>query len=152
MASAIGTKIIFLLNLLRQIGRDGPRGSRFQEFYVDFARTLTAIRQRFNVADPSLILQESAFRRSAIRTSSIDDDQRFELLEEARDAVQSALDDIDNGRLHASGRTRRNLLVERAAIYGFLAYRQAQLEKPAADVWYAYEAAQVRCASSSQRH
>ena len=90
----------FLLNLLNKIGRDGLRDSRYKHSYVDFAHKLTELRTRFNVVDASLILQESAFRRWAIREDDvdIDDDKRFELLEEALTAVETALNGIDNGR------------------------------------------------------
>ena len=133
----------FLLNLLQQIGRDGPRGSAYKGSYVEFARKLTELRSHFNVVDASLMLQESAFRRSAIREEEADDDRRFELLEEARDAIQTALDGIDSGQIQAARRTRQNLLVERAALYGFLAYDRAKRKEASADIWSAYEAARV---------
>ena len=133
----------FLLQLLQQIGRDGPRGSAYKHSYVDFARKLTELRDHFNVVDASLMLQESAFRRSAVREAEAGDDQKFELLEEARDAVQTALDAIGSGQMQAPRRTKQNLLVERAALYGFLAYDRAQRKETAADIWSAYEAARV---------
>lgn len=133
----------FLLNILRQIGRDGPYDNRYKHSYVDFARKLTELRKRFNVVDARLMLQESAFRRSAVREREVDDDQRFALLEEARDTVQTALDEIDNGRLYAARRTKQNLLVERAAIYGFLAIDHAKRMVASGDVWSTYQAAKV---------
>ena len=133
----------FLLSLLQQIGRDGPRGNRYKQAYVDFARKLTKLRERFNVVDARLILQESAFRRSAVRENQVNDDQRFELLEEARDAVQTALDEIDSGKLWAARRTRQYLLGERAALYGFIANDRAQRKGRSADIWSAYTAARV---------
>ena len=133
----------FLLHLLQQIGRDGPRATAYKHSYVEFARKLTELRSHFNVVDASLMLQESAFRRAAVREEEVDNGQRFELLEEARDAVQTALDGIDNGQIQAARRTRQNLLVERAALYGFLAYHRAQRSESSADVWSAYRAARV---------
>ena len=133
----------FLLNLLQQIGRDGPRGSVYRGSYVEFARSLTALRNRFNVVDASLMLQESAFRRSAVREEEVDDYQRFELLEEAREAVQTAIDGIDSGQIQAARRTRQNLLVERAALYGFLAYDRVQRRETSTDIWSAYKASRV---------
>ena len=133
----------FLLNLLQQIGRDGPRGNRYKHSYVDFARKLTELRGHFNVVDASLMLQESAFRRSAVREGEVGDDQRFELLEEAREAVQTALDGIDSGQLYSARRTKQNLLVDRAALYGFLATDRAQRKGASADIWSAYQAARV---------
>ena len=110
----------FLLSLLQQIGREGPQGLRYKHAYVDFAKKLTELRRKHNVVDASLMLQESAFRRGAVRANEVQDGERFQLLEEARDAVQTALDEIAKGGLVASRRTRQNLLGERAAIYGFL--------------------------------
>lgn len=133
----------FLLNLLRHIGRDGPYGDLYKHSYVDFARKLTELRERFKVVDARLMLQESAFRRSAVREGEVDDDQRFALLEEARDTVQTALDGIDSGQIDAARRTRQNLLVERAAIYGFLAIDRANRMAASADIWSAYQAARV---------
>ena len=133
----------FLLELLQQIGRDGPRGSVYRHSYADFARKLTELRSHYNVVDASLMLQESAFRRSAVREEQTSDSLRFSLLEEARDAVQTALDEIDSGRLRAARRTKQNLLVERAALYGFLAYDHVHRNESASDVWSAYQAAKV---------
>ena len=133
----------FLLNLLRHIGRDGPYGDLYKHSYVDFARKLTELRERFNVVDARLMLQESAFRRSAVREGEVDDDQQFALLEEGRDTVQTALDGIDSGQIYAARRTRQNLLGERAAIYGFLANDRANRMAPSTDIWSAYQAARV---------
>ena len=133
----------FLLSLLQQVGRDGPQGNRYRHAYVDFARKLTELRERFNVVDARLMLQESAFRRSAVREGEVNDDRQLELLEEARGAVQTALDEIDNGQLRAARRTRQYLLVERASVYGFLATNRAQRMNTPVDIWSAYQAARV---------
>ena len=133
----------FLLDLLQQVGRDGPEGLRYKQSFVSFAQTLTELRQRFNVLDASLMLQESAFRRSAVREREVDDADRFELLEEARDAVQTALDGIANGDIQASRQTRQNLLVERAALYGFLTFDRVARSESGGAVWSAYQAAKT---------
>ena len=133
----------FLLKLLQQIGHEGPRGNIYRHSYMAFARKLTELRDNFNVVDASLMLQESAFRRSAVREQEVGDDERFQLLEEARDAVQTALDGLGSGQITASRRTRQNLLVERAALYGFLAYDRARRHQTPAEVWAAYETARV---------
>lgn len=135
----------FLLNLLRKIGRDGFKGNRYRRSYVKFARKLTELRKRFNVVDARLMLQESAFRRWAIREdeANVDDSQRLDLLGESLTAVQTALDGIDNGRIGAAKRTRQNLLVERASIYGFLARHHTDLDKMSPDIWPAYKTARV---------
>lgn len=133
----------FLLNLLRQIGHEGPRGNIYRHSYIAFARRLSELRDHFNVVDPSLMLQESTFRRSAVREEQADEDERFLLLEEARDAVQTALDSIDSGETRAPRRTKQSLLVERAALYGFLAYDRARRKQASSEIWSAYETARV---------
>ena len=131
----------FLLSLLQQIGSDGPYGERHKNAYADIGRKLTDLRTRFSVLDPRLMLQESAFRRSAVRANAVDDAEHLGLLEEAREAVQQALDGIDNGEIYASDRTKQNLLVERATVYGFLATYRARSSQSASDVWPSYQAA-----------
>ena len=133
----------FLLNLLQQVAHNGPRGNAYRHSYVAFARKLTELRDHFNVVDASLMLQESAIRRSAVREEVVDDDGRFALLEEARDAVQTALDRIGSGQIQAARRTRQNLLVERAALYGFLANDRARRNQASTEIWSAYETARV---------
>ena len=127
----------FLLNLLRQIGPDGPKGVYYRNAYIKVARTLTELRQRFQVVHPSLMLQESVFRRIAVRENMVDDDDDcLLLLEEARDAVQSAIDKFPSGTI--AKRTRQSLQVERASLYGYLAHNRAQREGPTGEVWSAY--------------
>ena len=135
----------FLLNLLQKIGRDGFKDNRYKRSYVDFARKLTELRERFNVVDASLMLQESAFRRWAIRENdaNVDGEERFNLLGESLTAVQTALDGIDSGQINSAKRTRQNLLVERASIYGFLARYHVDLDKTSPDIWPAYKTARV---------
>ena len=135
----------FLLNLLQKIGRDGFKDSRYKRSYTEFARKLTELRERFNVVDASLMLQESAFRRWAIREDDekLDDVQRLDLLGESLTAVQTALDGIDSGRIRSVRRTRQRLLVERASVYGFLARYHTELDKTSPDIWPAYETARV---------
>ena len=134
----------FLLNLLRKIGRDGFKGNRYKRSYVDFARKLTELREHFNVVDARFMLQESAFRRWAIREDErIDNDERFDLLGESLTAVQTALNVVGNGQTNSAKRARQNLLVEHAAIYGFLARYHVDLDRTSSDIWPAYETARV---------
>ena len=134
---------LFLLNLLQQIGDDGPRGPRYQGSYVKFARCLTTLRDKHGLVSASVMLQESAFRRAAVRHSAVADEERLALLEEGRDAVQVALDGIDNGTIRAAPRTRQNLQGERATLYGFLAYDRASRAGSPEEVWSAYQAART---------
>ncbi len=133
----------FLLDILQQIGHDGPRGSIYKYDYIAFARKLTELRERFKIMDASVMLQESAFRRSAVREEVANHDERLDLLEEAREALQTAIDGIDSGRLQTGRRTRQHLLVERAALYGFLALDHARRRHPTSDIWSAYETARI---------
>lgn len=134
-------ELSFLLNLLQQINPDGQRNGRYKKYLAPIARELTKIRRIHNVVDSRLMLQESAFRRAAIRTNGVDDDERLPLLEEARNIVQEALDQINNGGLHAPKRTKQNLLVERAALYGFLSTDRARRKEATVEIWSSYEAA-----------
>ena len=131
----------FLLNLLQQIGSNGPRGSLYKKWYAKIARALTELRFGSAVVHASLMLQESSFRRAAVRENIIDDSDRLNLLEEARDAVQAALDGIADGSISAPKRTQQNLYVERASLYGFLAYDRARVHASSNEVWSSYEAA-----------
>ena len=133
----------FLLNLLQQINPDGHRSGRYKNHYASIARELTRIRLTHNVADARLMLQESAFRRAAIRENAVSDDERFPLLEEARDALQTALDQIATDQLRAPRRTRQNLLVERAALYGFLSTDRSRRKESPVAIWTSYEAART---------
>ena len=136
-------ELAFLLGLLDRMGDEGPRGRRYVDTYVKIGRALTNLRTRFGVVHASLMLQESAFRRAAVRRGSIEHHDRLPLLEEARDAIQTALDGIDSGTIRAGRRTRQNLLVERASLYGFLAYDCALRDSADEDVWSSYMAARV---------
>ena len=136
-------EVRFLLNLLQQIGADGSRGHRYVGSYVQIARKLTELRERFEVLHASLMLQESVFRRSAVRARVVDERDCLPLLEEARDAVQYALDEIATGRVRAPEWTKQNLLGERAAIYGFLANDRAIHQDSAEDIWSSYQAART---------
>ena len=133
----------FLLSLLRQINPDGQRNLRYRLHFAEFGRELTDLRLHHNVVDARLMLQESAFRRAAIRENAIPEDEKLPLLEEARDALQEALDRIQTGSLQAPVRTKQNLLVERAALYGFLATDRARRKGSITEIWSSYEAART---------
>ena len=136
-------EVQFLRDLLQQVGADGLRGKRYNHAYVAIARELTKLRRKYGVVDARLILQESAFRRSAVRHKAVDDSENLTLLEEARDAIQFALDGIADGSIWAARRTKQNLLVERAALYGFLANNHVSHGSPASEIWSSYEAART---------
>lgn len=141
----------FLLDLLHKMHRDGPRLKNYQKGYLDFARALTDLRTRYSVRDASLMLQESAFRRDTIFISDaasdpddrIPDEQRDQILEEAREVIEIALKEIVDGKLYASKRTRHNLSVERATIYCYQAVGLARRKASAGQIMSHYGAARV---------
>ncbi len=133
----------FLLNLLQQVNPDGQRSGPYRDFMVSFAKKLTEIRLKHRVVDARLMLQESTFRRTAIREDAVDDEAKLPLLEEARNIVQQALDQIENGKLYASKRTKQNLLVERASVYGYLSRDRARRKEESVEIWSSYEAARA---------
>ena len=135
----------FVRDLIHRIGPDGPFGRRYARDYLELARALTRMRTDRGVNDPSLMLQESTFRRRVLRDSqvvpSIDP---AEILEEARQVVDLALDEFcSNSRSIGRGlrRTCANLKVERAAIYGFRAVQRLKEGASLDEVWPYYEAA-----------
>lgn len=140
----------FLFNALRLIGPNGPRGHRFRFAYVRIAKTLTDLRTRFGIVDA--VLQESTFRRYAVRERAVDHDHTtMALLTEARDAIQTTINDIATGSVSVSRRMRRFLKVELATLYGFIVRRQAEAGDPAEKIWSSYRAAKssVRQAASA---
>ena len=142
----------FLLDLLRQLGPDGIRVGpdgirggryRYRSAYVKIAGALTKLRKKHGIVDAELMIQESTFRRYAVRYQVVDENDCLPLLEEARDIIQRALDGVDDGSIYAARKTKDNLLVERATIYGFLARNRADAHGSAEDTWSAYEAART---------
>jgi hypothetical protein len=134
----------FLIDLVYALGPDGPFGERYRDSYAEIARTLTSLRKRHGVLNARLILQEATLRRHHVRTHSLDADQKATLLDEARSAVDEALQALEQSsarRLYASRRTRDNLWVERAATYGFLATDSARRGARNQEIWSSYRAA-----------
>jgi hypothetical protein len=142
-------EVDFLRDLLQRLDSRGPRGDAYASGYLQFARALTELRVRHHVRDASLMLQESAFRRAALRMhdrqgrSEFDATTRAQVLNEARGVVEEALTAITDGSLRAAYRTRENLQVERAAIYGFLAVGRAKAREAGPEIWSDYQAARV---------
>lgn len=147
----------FLLDLLHKLHRDGPRLKKYQEGYLDFARALTKLRTQHKLHDASLMLQESALRRETIFISDstpnsdnrILDEQRDQILEEAREVIEIALKEIAEGKLPAGKRTRQNLTVERATIYCYQACGLARRKANAEEIMSYYGAARVAITSAA---
>lgn len=138
-----GSERRFLIDLVQKLGPDGPMKARYRSNYIDVARALTVLRTDAGVEDPRLALQESVLRRNAIRENVVFDEPTTGLLEEARDAVQSAIDAIARRPGRGSARARSNLVVERATIYGFLAVHEAKNHSGADKIWSSYRAARA---------
>jgi len=143
-----GSERRFLLDLIQRLGRDGPLRNRYRESYLAVARALTDLRRSTGTNDPSLLLQEAVLRRSAIREEAVADDERFTVLEEAREAVQAGVDKLAGQTGRGARYAMANLAVERAAIYGFLATYRAKQEAPNQEVWSAYLAARTAARSA----
>ena len=132
----------FVLDLVHRLGPDGPFGTRYARHYLQIARTLTSMRTTRGVTDPSIMLQEATLRRRVLRhASDVPDEDSAAILEEARAIVDLALDEFGSGNSHGLRRARANLLVERAAIYGFRAVRRISSGATPDEVWQFYEAA-----------
>lgn len=134
----------FLVDVAYSLGPDGPFGERYRDSFALFARTLTELRRRHGVLNARLMLQESTLRRHYVRTHSLDPDEKVTLLDEARAAIDGALQALAQSsgrRLYASRRTRDNLWVERAATYGYLATDSAQRGVNNQEIWSSYKAA-----------
>jgi hypothetical protein len=138
-----GSERKFLIDLVQKMGPDGPMKSRYRSAYVEVARALTQLRTEGGIEDPRLALQESVLRRSAIRENAVTGESISGLLEEARDAVQSAIDSQTKRGGRGSSRAKANLIVERATIFGFLAVHESKSQSNPEKVWSAYRAART---------
>lgn len=138
-----GSERRFLIDLVQKLGPDGPMRTRYRFSYVEVARALTHLRTEGGIEDPRLALQESVLRRTAIRESAASGESISGLLEEARDAVQSAIDSLSRRGGRGSPRAKANLIVERATIFGFLAVNESKSQAGTERVWSAYRAART---------
>ncbi|MDE0270722.1 MAG: hypothetical protein OXP11_05895 [Gammaproteobacteria bacterium] len=137
----------FLIDLLFKVDRDGPRREAYREGWARFADALKGLRRASEALDLDLILRESVFRRRAaaqLRGSGVAGakQKRVAMLDEARDAVDKALDQVAGQQLIISQRTKRRLFGERSAIYGYLAVECA-LDKSETAYWSDYLAARA---------
>lgn len=143
------TERSFLMDLLQKLDRHGPRKDAYRDGYLDFAQALTRLRTERGVVEGPLMVRECIFRRQAIwaqdgwyQASSMDEDRRLGILDEARSIVEEAFRLIGSGALQASKRTRQNLASERASIYGYLAVQRSRL-RDAEGAWADYLAAKA---------
>lgn len=139
------SELQFLLDLLQRLDRGGPREKAYAAGYLRIGRALTDLRKEHGVDDASLMLQESNFRRQWLWFNQVDSvitpDVRDQVLDEARGAVEEALRRVEARSLRTGRRTRDNLYVERASIYGYLAVGHAKAGTEL--IWPDYLAARV---------
>lgn len=143
----------FLVDLIHAFGPDGPFKERYSASYATLARALTQLRTKSGVENARLMLQEATLRRHYVRLNSTDPSEKATLLDEARDAIDTALARVDAGRLpmYASRRTIDNLWVERGATYGFIATDAAEHRLNENEVWSSYQAARSAARKASGR-
>jgi hypothetical protein len=132
----------FVLDLVHKLGPDGPFGGRYASHYLNIARALTDMRTRRGVKDPSLMLQEATLRRRVLRDApELPGLDAAEILEEARQVVDIALDVFGESTSPGLRRACANLKVERAAIYGFRAVQRLKSGAGLDEVWQFYKGA-----------
>ena len=138
----------FLLDLLFKIDRNGPRGEAYSPGYLRIADALKQLREQNGIADADLVLRECVFRRRAVfqlqaESGSSKAEEQLAILDVARDTIEKTLRQVeDEDGFRLSPRTKRSLLAERSAIYGFLAVQRAGL-RSGQDFWSDYLAART---------
>lgn len=145
------SEIQFVLDLLQKLNRSGPRGTTYGDGYLAIAQSLTTLRAKYNVQDASLMLQESSFRRAylwwkdrqTVENNKLPEKERYQILNDAREIIETAILEINEGRIRAGRRTTDNLQVERASIYGFLAVGRARGHSSHDLIWGDYLAART---------
>ncbi|WP_438833607.1 hypothetical protein ACPDZI_19370 [Aeromonas oralensis] len=151
------SEISFLLDLLGKMQKEGPRKKAYQTGYLDVAKALTKLREQHDVIDASVMLQESTFRRAAVQASDNNElpdgskltaEERDLILNDARQIVEKARNDIDERILRASKKTKQSLAVEHASIYGYLAVGLARQGESEDVVWSHYLAAKTAIATA----
>jgi hypothetical protein len=134
----------FLTNVVFALGPDGPFRHRYKDSYVEIARALTTLREKHNVLNARLMLQEATLRRSYVRLHELEDTESEVILDEATRAIEDALKAVDEDSqqpLYVARRTKEYLWVERAATYGFLATHSAKSQDTSDESWSSYLAA-----------
>ena len=113
----------FLLNLLYSVDRRWRRKEEYRDGYLRLANALQQRREQYGSMEPELILRECVLRRRAVQPQGQPDSEhsvyeRFAILDEARDAIERTLREIEAGNIRVAKRTKQSLFTERAAIYG----------------------------------
>ena len=138
----------FLLDLLTKIVRNGPRGAAYRPGYLRVADSLRELREHGRIFEPTLVLRECVLRRQAVFSAQHNDvedrtdEERFSILDDARDTLERTLTYIDNENIRIHRRTKQGLISERSAIYGYLAVERAQ-SSAGEEFWSDYLAARA---------
>lgn len=88
--------------------------------YLRFADTLKLRREQHSTVEPDLVLRECVLRRRAVQSldknhSERSVHERFAILDEARDAIERTLHEIEAGNVQVARTTKQSLVTERAA-------------------------------------
>jgi hypothetical protein len=125
-----GAEVQFAVDVLSRIGPDSPDGGRFKRSYPALANALAEARSVHSHAHPRLMLAEANLRREFVRTASsqgwASKPERLELLAEARDVLEAALEQVQPSLL------RLSLLTELASTLGSELYERAGDDEDAA--------------------
>lgn len=138
----------FLLDLLFNLDRNGPRQEAYCSGYLRFADALKELREHNGIFDADIVLRECVLRRRAVfqpqggPDSSGTEDERLAILDGARDTIETTLLAINDRNLQVSRKTKQSLVAERSAIYGYLVVQHAQ-SGAGGDFWSNYLAARV---------
>lgn len=139
------SELSFLLDLLFKIDRNVPNKDVYRSGFLRFADALKELREHNRISDPDLVLRECVFRRRVVqneRDSNRTDEERFAILDEARDTIDKTLRQIEDEKIAVFRKTKQSLVAERSAIYGYLAVERAR-SSAGKDFWSNYLAARV---------
>lgn len=109
----------FTTSLIHNIGPNGQDSTRFQNYYLDIAKTLRTLRVEGGVVDPGLMLQEaSLLREYVVQKSKVGTppDASEEILNDGKRILLSALEISSKGR--RNDKLRAMILVELASTIG----------------------------------
>jgi hypothetical protein len=117
-------EVDFAVDLLRNVGPNGPKESYYKPYFQTLASCLRALRTEAGTRHPRLLLQESLLLREAAKTETPGGEteispEKRDLLDQALEVCNQALNEIDNSRPNRPLKTR--LMVELASTWGTLA-------------------------------
>ncbi|WAI02226.1 hypothetical protein [Methanogenium organophilum] len=106
----------FILELVKNLGPNGPEKERYKEYYYKISQKLAELRKEKSIIIPSLILQEANLSREYIRTKS---QSGFDLPEDTEKILNNSIELLTNAIFNL-GRTRssqsKNNLIEQMTV------------------------------------